>query len=273
LKVCSRLSAHPRGNRHEGAWSGGVETATRFASSAGGYVITVYAIELSLDAPARSLGALATLLGSNGVNIDRLQCRRTSDACSTVSLLVDLPEGCTPATLAAQCQALGGVEVHCITPYPSAGGLHHDLAAAQQILQHPSQAAEVLAMASLLVFHAQWALIFDPACETVSFSTSPTALLTAGQLGRFRPFDSTHQLPLNEGWSAGQPRTIAAVTPISDRKILVVARATGPQYSQGDLTRLRYLGRLAGRLARPTGNRDILLRPAPAGSAMISTAR
>jgi hypothetical protein len=231
-------------------------------------------MQIFLACRTASLGAVAAVLGDAGVNISRLESRRTEGSGATVTFLVELPDGCLPEVLVAECERLDGVRVTCITPYPSAGGLHYDLKAVQQMTAQPDQATTVLATAAPLIFHAHWGVVLRTARSIcVAFSTPLTPPFVPVQLHLFAPFDVGHQLVLPDRWTDGQSHTAAVVAPVSRARAVVVGRANGERFSPADLARLEHLADLAGKLDSQTDDhvlRPRLLRHPQSGSSQSS---
>ena len=126
--------------------------------------------------------------------------------------------------------------------YPRGGGIEYDVELHRRMTAESSRAGEILASAAPLVFRAQWSLLLEvsPAPRVV-FSTPRAPDLDTDTIRRFHPFDTIHRVVLEPGWLPGWEAHHAAVAPIAEQQVVVVARRGDPAFFRSELTRLAYL--------------------------------
>ncbi|GAE79284.1 hypothetical protein JCM18920_841 [Cutibacterium acnes JCM 18920] len=110
--------------------------------------------------------------------------------------------------------------------------------------EDPEHSAEILCGAVPVVFHTQWAALFD-VDEQVIISTALAPEFTAEGIARLAPMDRTHTAELEADWMPGWGDTIIAVVPLSQGRRLVVGRQGGPGFLASELNRLQHMAALA----------------------------
>jgi hypothetical protein len=206
----------------------------------------VFLMRVSLPDRPGSLGAVATAMGRVGADINAVEIVEKVDGVVIDDFIVDLPPNQMPETLVTACQSLEGVRVEWISRYPEGGGLQSDLEALERMAADPTHAAETLVSLCPVVFRSHWALLADvgPGGPRASYSTTraPDLTATVGEL--LAPYDATHRVDLDSGWSPGWGDTTAVVTPLTQDRMIVIGRLGGPAFLDSEIARLHHLAAL-----------------------------
>jgi hypothetical protein len=156
--------------------------------------------------------------------------------------ILDLPGSQSVESLVAVCDGLDGVQVEWIRNYPRGGGIELDVDLLRRMAANSSRSAEILVSAAPLVFRADWSLLVElSASPGVTFSTSGAPDLDIEGIGRFRPFDTTHRVHLEQGWLPGWVAHHAVVAPLPEGRAVIVGRSGEPAFFGSELARLNHL--------------------------------
>ncbi|MEV0840880.1 amino acid-binding protein [Actinocatenispora sera] len=193
------------------------------------------------DSPG-SLGRLAWTLGVIGADILQVGVLETGSGRAIDELSLRLGS-LTVEQLTERVETIPGVRVLAAwrprEMAPAAG-----LAVLGQLAADPPRAAATLVDAVPDLFGADWAAV-------VSTGATPTTVLTsvrapvAPALGPISPA-RPRAYPLADG-------TRAALAPLTDDAVLVVARTTGPAFHRTEIDRLDQLARAAAAVLAGTG--------------------
>lgn len=209
----------------------------------------MFLLRVSLPDRPGSLGAVATAMGRVGADINAVEIVEKADGVVIDDFIVDLPPNQLPETMVTACQSLKGVRVEWISRYPEGGGLQSDLEALERMAADPKHAAETLVSLCPVVFRSHWALLVDvgdvgPDGPRASFSTTRAPDLTAEVAELLAPFDATHRVDLESGWSPGWGDTTAVVTPLTQDRVIAIGRLGGPAFLDSEIARLHHLAAL-----------------------------
>ena len=189
-----------------------------------------------------ALGAVASALGLIGADINLVEIVEKRGDVEVDEFIFDLPSSQTVESLVAACDSLDKVQVEWVRNYPRGGGIEYDVELHRRMTAETPRAGEILASAAPLVFRAQWSLLLEvsPAPRVV-FSTPGAPDVDTDTIRRFHPFDTIHRVVLEPGWFPGWEAHHAAVVPIAEQRVVVVARRGDPAFFRSELVRLAHL--------------------------------
>jgi len=189
---------------------------------------------------------VASAMGGVGGDINAVEIVEKGDGVVVDDFIVDLPPNQLPEALVTACQNLPGVRVEWISRYPEGGGLQSDLEALERMTADPAHAAETLVSLCPVVFRSHWATLIavGPNSAEPTFSTTLAPDLTPEIAARFAPFDATHRLDLDSGWSPGWGDTTLVVTPLTQDRVIAIGRLGGPSFLDSEIARLHHLAAL-----------------------------
>jgi len=206
----------------------------------------VFLMRVTLPDRPGSLGSVATAMGAVGGDINAVEIVEKGDEVVVDDFIVDLPPGQLPESLVTACHGLDGVRVEWIARYPEGGGLQSDLEALERMTADPTHAAETLVSLCPVVFRSHWAVLVEtgPGAPAMTFSTTLAPDITPELAERFAPFDVTHRLDLESGWSPGWGDCTLVVTPITQDRVIAIGRLGGPAFLDSEVARLNHLAAL-----------------------------
>jgi len=211
-----------------------------------------YLLRLRLQDRPGALGAIATALGSAGVDILALDVvEHTTGGDAVDDIVIDLPDGGMPDSAVSACAAVPGVAVSFVTPYPVGAPLGRDLELVELMAERPSQAEQLLTAAVPDVFRLAWGVVLDTshgtahverrsigAPEDDGFSVDWLPLASATRLDV-----ADERLP--DGWRGA----VVAAAPLGGRdRAVVIGRHVNPDILDSEVVRLGYLATLAATL-------------------------
>jgi hypothetical protein len=202
------------------------------------------------------LGAVATALGTAGVDIVSVDVLERGGGVAVDDIVVDLPPDRLPDTLITAAQAVDGVQVEALRPYAGALDTHREL----ELLEALSRAAEgtsakLLAAELPRVFHSGWAVVLDETGEgRVEVLAASEAAPTFERLALpWLPLDGPRLPPSEEDWLPERWREMAiemmAAPYGSPGTAIVLGRSGGPPYRRSELLRLVHLTGIAATVA------------------------
>jgi hypothetical protein len=185
-------------------------------------------------------------MGGVNVDINAVEIVEKLDSEVVDDFIVDLPPGQLPETIITACHRLEGVRVEWISRYPEGGGLQSDLEALERMAADPPHAAETLVSLCPVVFRSHWASLLQLDGDAVHQLTGTTLAPdgNADLFGRLAPYDQTHRVDLEDGWSAGWGQAVVVVTPLTRDRVITVGRMGGPPFLDSELARLNHLAAL-----------------------------
>ncbi|MGI8458392.1 MAG: amino acid-binding protein [Propionibacteriaceae bacterium] len=206
-------------------------------------------MRVSLPDRPGSLGAVASAMGSVGVDITAVEIVEKRDDLVVDDFILIMPPGKLPDSLISVCQGLEGVQVEWISRYPEGGGLQSDLETLERMANDPDHAAETLVASAPAVFRSQWAVLVEVADQTtgkgtVSYSSSMAPDFSPDTLRPLRPFDRAHRVDLPDRWLPGWSESTMLVSPLTLDRAIVIGRTGGPAYLRSEVARLNLLATL-----------------------------
>jgi hypothetical protein len=201
------------------------------------------------DVPG-SLGAVASALGTVGVNIEAIEIvEHRSDGVAVDDFFIRLQPGAMPDAAVSSVTRLDGVEVLWVSRYPTAGSLYLDLEAVELIAQQPARAHEVLTELLPRTFRADWALVAVRRGNEVFLTSDTSAAPELDAVCRdWFPLTETKRLDAPLSWGGS---TLLGAAPLGSPEVIVVfGRHGGPEILDSELARLAHLATLAASIRK-----------------------
>ena len=202
------------------------------------------------------LGAVATALGTAGIDIVSVDVLERGGGVAVDDVVVDLPRDRLPDSLITVAQTVPGVQVEALRPFHGPLDTHREL----DLLEALARAAEGTAVKLLAaelprVFHSGWAAVLqadgDGGCEVLA--ASDAAPTFDGMHLPWLPLSSPRLLPSDDDWLPERWREMAIemmASPFDDPGTAVVlGRSGGPVYRRSELLRLTHLTGIASSVA------------------------
>jgi hypothetical protein len=198
------------------------------------------------------LGAVATALGTAGIDIVSLDVLERGGGVAVDDVVVELPAGRLPDSLITVAQAVPGVQVESLRPFAGPLDTHREL----ELLEALARAAEGTAVKLLgaelpRVFHSGWAVVLEgdgpDGCQVLAASDAAPAFERLSL--PWMPLAGPQLLPSEEEWLPERWREMAIemmAAPYGDeRTAVVLGRSGGPAYRRSELLRLAHLTGIA----------------------------
>jgi hypothetical protein len=203
------------------------------------------------------LGAVATALGTAGIDIVSVDVLERGGGVAVDDIVVDLPASRLPDSLITTAQTVEGVQVESLRPFAGPLDTHREL----ELLESQARAAEGTAVKLLAaelprVFHSGWAAVLHAdsdgtRCEVLA--ASDAAPTFDGMPLPWLPLAAPRLLPSEDDWLPERWREMAiemmAVPFVSPVTAVVLGRSGGPAYRRSELLRLVHLAGIAASVA------------------------
>ena len=206
-----------------------------------------YLLRLVMPDRPGILGAVATALGTAGIDIVSLDVLERGTGVAVDDVVVDLPPDRLPDSLITVAQSVPDVRVESIRPYAGPLDTHRELELLDA-LAHAGQgsAAELLAAELPRVFHSGWAVVIDCGARGWSVrSASEAAPSFDGVELPWMPLTGAQLLPSDDEWLPERWREMAiemmAAPYGGDACAVVMGRSGGPAFRRSELLRLVHL--------------------------------
>ena len=219
-----------------------------------------YLLRLVVPDKPGLLGAVATALGTAGIDIVSVDVLERGNGVAVDDVVVDLPRGRLPDSLITTVRTVPGVEVEALRPFAGPLDTHREL----ELLDALAQAAEgtsakLLAAELPRVFHSGWAVVLESTGDdpdeqpwTVA-AASDAAPVFDGLTLPWMPLPSPRLLPSDEDWLPERWQEMAIemmAAPYGGPGCAVVlGRSGGPPYRRSELMRLAHLSGIATTVA------------------------
>ena len=200
------------------------------------------------DVPG-SLGAVASALGSVGVDIEAIEIvEHRADGVAVDDFFIRLLPSAMPDAAVSAVTRLEGVHVMWVSRYPTAGNLHLDLEALELIAEAPTRALEVLTDMLPRVFRGDWGMVVALEGDKLRvLSTTPAAPPISDECRSWFPLEKASTVSTPAAWSS----TLAGAAPLgSPDRIVLFGRHGGPEILSSELARLSLLATLTASLAQ-----------------------
>ncbi len=214
-----------------------------------------YLLRLVVPDKPGVLGAVATALGTAGVDIVSLDVLERGGGVAVDDVVVDLPAGRLPDSLITAAQSVPGVSVEVLRPFAGPLDTHREL----ELLDELARAAEgtsakLLAAELPRVFHSGWAVVLSvtgDSWEVVAASDAAPAF--EGLALPWMPLAGPRLLPSDDDWLPERWREMAIemmAAPYGGTGCAVVlGRSGGPAFRRSELLRLAHLTGIATTVA------------------------
>jgi hypothetical protein len=204
------------------------------------------------------LGAVATALGTAGIDIVSVDVLERGGGVAVDDIVVELPPDRLPDSLITAAQAVPGVEVESLRPFAGPLDTHRELDLLEALARAPEGTAVKLLAAELpRVFHGGWAAVVhadgdgDGDCEVLAASDAAPAL--EGMPLPWLPLSTPRLLPSEDEWLPERWREMAIemmAAPFgAPDTAVVLGRSGGPAFRRSELLRLTHLTGIAATVA------------------------
>jgi hypothetical protein len=216
-----------------------------------------YLLRLVVPDKPGILGAVATALGTAGIDIVSLDVLERGNGVAVDDVVVELPVGRLPDTLITAAQAVPGVSVESLRPFAGPLDTHREL----ELLDALARAAEgtpakLLAAELPRVFHSGWAVVLSAVDASVAgaapwevAAASDAAPTFEGLELPWMPLAGPRLLPSEDDWLPERWREMAIemmAAPYGGPGCAVVlGRSGGPAFRRSELLRLAHLTGIA----------------------------
>ena len=205
------------------------------------------------------LGAVATALGTAGVDIVSVDVLERGNGVAVDDIVIDLPPDRLPDGLITAAEAVEGVQVESIRPFSGPLDTYRELELLEALSRaaspsSPGLAVKLLAAELPRVFTSGWAAVLspgDPGAEVLAASDAAPGF--EGMALPWLPLDGPRLLPSEDEWLPERWREMAIemmATPFgSPRTAVVIGRSGGPAFRRSELLRLVHLTGIAATVA------------------------
>jgi hypothetical protein len=218
-----------------------------------------YLLRLVVPDKPGILGAVATALGTAGIDIVSLDVLERAEGVAVDDVVVDLPRDRLPDSLITAAQSVPGVRVESLRPFAGPLDTHREL----ELLDALAQAAEgtsakLLAAELPRVFHSGWTVVLEATGRTAGRPWTVAAASDAapnfeGLDLPWMPLRSPRLLSSDEEWLPERWQEMAiemmAAPYGGPGCALVLGRSGGPAYRRSELMRLAHLAGIATTVA------------------------
>ncbi|MDT0277285.1 ACT domain-containing protein [Blastococcus goldschmidtiae] len=198
------------------------------------------------------LGAVATALGTAGIDIVSLDVLERGTGVAVDDVVVDLPPDRLPDSLITVAQSVPDVRVESLRPFAGPLDTHRELELLDALAHAGGGTAEKLLAAELpRVFHSGWAVVLDgtPGRTAEVRAASEAAPAFEGVALPWMPMTAPRLLPSDDDWLPERWQEMAIemmATPFGgEARAVVVGRSGGPAFRRSELLRLVHLTGIA----------------------------
>ena len=211
-----------------------------------------YLLRLVMPDRPGILGAVATALGTAGIDIVSLDVLERGTGVAVDDVVVDLPADRLPDSLITVAQSVPDVRVESLRPYAGPLDTHRELELLDALAHaggnppDPALAAKLLAAELPRVFHSGWAVVLDCGAGGWSVrSASEAAPSFDGVELPWMPLSGPTLLPSDDEWVPERWQEMAIemmAAPYGNGACAVVmGRSGGPAFRRSELMRLVHL--------------------------------
>jgi hypothetical protein len=218
-----------------------------------------YLLRLVVPDRPGALGAVATALGTAGIDIVSVDVLERGNGIAVDDVVVDLPGDRLPDNLITVAQAVDGVQVESLRPFAGPLDTHRELDLLDALSRGDRAPAELLTAELPRVFHSGWAAILDgaaqpaPLPEGAVLAASEAAPSFAGLALPWMPLDGPRLLPSDDPWLPERWQEMAIemmAVPYGAGRAVVLGRSGGPAFRRSELLRLAHLIGIAATVAQ-----------------------
>ncbi|WP_345771674.1 ACT domain-containing protein [Geodermatophilus sabuli] len=206
------------------------------------------------------LGAVATALGSAGIDIVSVDVLERGGGVAVDDVVVELPADRVPDSLITAAQAVPGVQVESLRPFAGPLDTHRELDLLDA-LAHAAEgtSAKLLAAELPRVFHSGWAVVLSAVEDSSDgapwevAASSEAAPTFEGMTLPWMPLGGPRLLPSEDDWLPERWQEMAIemmAAPYGGPGCAVVlGRSGGPPFRRSELLRLAHLTGIATTVA------------------------
>ncbi|MGY1705106.1 ACT domain-containing protein [Geodermatophilus sp. SYSU D00697] len=207
------------------------------------------------------LGAVATALGTAGIDIVSVDVLERGGGVAVDDVVVDLPADRLPDSLITAAHSVDGVQVESLRPFAGPLDTHRELELLESLARAatdppPTLAVKLLAAELPRVFHSGWAAVLQAESEGTPcevLAASDAAPTFDGMTMPWLPLAAPRLLPSDDDWLPERWREMAIemmAAPFGGPGTAVVlGRSGGPAYRRSELLRLVHLTGIAASVA------------------------
>jgi hypothetical protein len=201
------------------------------------------------------LGAVATALGSAGIDIVSVDVLERGNGVAVDDIVVELPTDRVADSLITAATAVPGVQVESLRPFAGPLDTHRELDLLEALAPAGEGTAKVLAAELPRVFRSGWAVVLaGTGTETALLAASDAAPSLEGMVLPWLPLASPLLLPSEAEWVPERWQEMAVemmAAPLgTDGTAVLLGRSGGPVFRRSELLRLAHLTGLAATVAR-----------------------
>ncbi|TFV46841.1 ACT domain-containing protein [Blastococcus sp. TF02A_35] len=218
-----------------------------------------YLLRLVVPDRPGALGAVATALGTAGIDIVSLDVLERGNGIAVDDVVVDLPGDRLPDSLITVAQAVEGVQVESLRPFAGPLDTHRELDLLDALSRGGHAPAALLTEELPRVFHSGWSVILDdaaqpaPLVEEAVLAASEAAPDFTGLTLPWLPLSGPRLLPSDESWLPERWQEMAIemmAVPYGIGRAVVLGRSGGPAFRRSELLRLAHLVGIASTVAQ-----------------------
>ncbi len=201
------------------------------------------------------LGAVATALGTAGIDIVSVDVLVRGSGVAVDDVVVELPRDRVPDSLITAVRSVPGVEVEALRPFAGPLDTHRELELLEALARTAEDAAAKLLAAELpRVFHSGWAVVLSATDDGWEVAASSEAAPAFDDVTLpWMPIPGPRLLPSEDDWVPERWREMAIemmAAPYGGPGCAVVlGRSGGPAYRRSELLRLAHLTGIATTVA------------------------
>ncbi len=220
-----------------------------------------YLLRLVVPDKPGILGAVATALGTAGIDNVSHDVLERGNGVAVDDVVVELPSGRLPDSLITAAQAVPGVSVESLRPFAGPLDTHRELELLDALAHVAGDTSAKLLAAELpRVFHSGWAVVLS-AVETTTADAQPWEVAAASEAAPtfdglelpWMPLAGPRLLPSEDDWLPERWREMAIemmASPFGGPGCAVVlGRSGGPAFRRSELLRLAHLTGIATTVA------------------------
>jgi hypothetical protein len=214
-----------------------------------------YLLRLVVPDRPGTLGAVATALGSAGIDIVSVDVLERGNGVAVDDIVVELPADRLADSLITAATAVPGVQVESLRPFAGPLDTHRELELLEALAPAGEGAPKVLAAELPRVFRSGWAVVLGGSGTDVTLlAASDAAPALEGIPLPWLPLRSPLLLPSDEAWVPERWQEMAVemmAAPLdSQGTAVLLGRSGGPAFRRSELLRLAHLTGLAASVSR-----------------------
>jgi hypothetical protein len=201
------------------------------------------------------LGAVATALGTAGIDIVSVDVLERGGGTAVDDVVVELPPDRVADSLITAVTAVPGVAVESLRPFAGPLDTHRELLLLEGLARAGAGTDKLLAAELPRVFHSGWAVVLADGPEGVTvLAGSDAAPSFEGVPVPWLPLTSPLLLPSDGDWVPARWQELAVemmASPLDDAgTAVVVGRSGGPVFRRSELLRFAHLTGIAATVGR-----------------------